>query len=479
MPHLELIGTLRESLAALGAVRAEAAPYRASADEELLEASALLGAMSRVLDGHRALVTGEIARRSAPEFGYDGLAKRAGHRTVEEFLREHTGATARDVKTAIRAGEALHDAVELPDARTGELVAAGLPWMRPVADAVASGGFGAEHVAAIRRGLGDPGPGVTAEALREAAEAICREANGPDARDPRHVTPDADRVFRRARELRDELDEAGVADRERQRIARRSLRLIPQPDGMTRLSWLLDPESAAYVTDLYQRATSPKRGGPRFVDPGQRAAAERIELDPRTPEQLASDVFLELLRAGSTADAAQLLGSGGAAVQLVVTREQLDAPAGHGWIVGQADPVSRQTVERHICESGHRQITVDSRGDPLDVGRTQRLHTAKQRIALGIRDGGCRFGDCGRTLGMVEVHHIDHWLRDHGGTSVERGILLCRYHHLRIHNEGWEIEVRGGEFVLIPPASVDGARTPVPMRSKSPVQRELARRRAG
>ncbi len=473
MPESHLVIALREQLALLRALPAEVESYRGQNDAALLEAASVIAELARAVDGHRALAAGEIARRSAPSAGYDGLARRAGHRTVEEFLRDATGVTLRDAKTVVRAGEALHEAVELPDARTGAIAAPSVPWMLPVARALTAGVFGADHVASIRRGLGEPAEGVTADALRAAAQTICDEAA-----DPASALPDADRVYRRARALRDELDDEGIADRERQRIAQRSLRLVPQPDGMLRLVWLLDPESAGYVVDLYDRATSPKRGGPRFVDPERRAAAEQIELDPRTPDQLASDVFLDLLRAGSVADASQLLGAEGAAVQLVVVREQLDAPHGHGWIGGQADPVSRETVERHICTAGAREVTVDPAGNPLDVGRTRRLHTRTQRIALGVRDGGCRFGDCSRTVAMVEAHHVDHWGRDRGGTSVDRGILLCRYPHLRVHNEGWDIERRGDDFVLIPPAAVDPRRTPMPMPTKSPIARDLARRRA-
>lgn len=474
MAPLDLATALRELLATLRALPAEVAPYRASGDDALLEISAMLGEAQRLVGAHRALVAGEIARRSTPAHGYEGLARREGHRTVEEFLRAHTGSTIRDAKTAIRAGEAIHGSVELPDARTGEIIEASAPWMRPVTAAVADGLLGAEHVAAIRQGLGTPCEQVSAAGLERAAAQLCDEACDPTGR----VT-DADRLFRRARALRDELDEEGIADRERHRIAQRSLRIVQQADGMTRLVWLLDPESAGYVAELYNRATSPKRGGPRFVDPARQQAAAAIELDPRTPEQLASDIFLDLLRAGTAADAAQLLGAEGAAVQLVAVREQLDTTGGHGWIVGQSDPVSRETVERHICSDGQQTTTVDPQGNPLDVGRTQRLHTRKQRTALAIRDGGCRFGDCERIVGMVEVHHIDHWQRDRGGTSVERGILLCRYHHLRVHNEGWEIDRRAGAFVLIPPSAVDPKRAPMPMRSKSPIARDLARRATG
>ncbi|MBU1587703.1 MAG: 13E12 repeat family protein, partial [Actinobacteria bacterium] len=66
-----------------------------------------------------------------------------------------------------------------------------------------------------------------------------------------------ERLAARARELRSELDLDGVADREAQLRSRRYLHLTPQADGMTRLSGLLDPESAATVVATFDAATSP------------------------------------------------------------------------------------------------------------------------------------------------------------------------------------------------------------------------------
>lgn len=51
-----------------------------------------------------------------------------------------------------------------------------------------------------------------------------------------------------------------------------------------------------------------------------------------------------------------------------------------------------------ICRSGTRNILVDEAGNPLDVGREQRLFTAKQKIALAYRDGGCMDPDCDRPV---------------------------------------------------------------------------------
>ena len=75
---------------------------------------------------------------------------------------------------------------------------------------------------------------------------------------------------------------------------------------------------------------------------------------------------------------------------------------------------------------------------PLEVGRTSRVVTAAQRVALAVRDGGCGFPGCDRPLGWCEAHHLRHWL--HGGpTDLANLILLCRAHHRAVHEDGWRL----------------------------------------
>ena len=97
----------------------------------------------------------------------------------------------------------------------------------------------------------------------------------------------------------------------------------------------------------------------------------------------------------------------------------------------------------------------------LRLGRSQRLFSAQQRIALAARDGGCRFPGCDRPPSFTEAHHITPWSRG-GRTDVNDGILLCRHHHLLVHNNGWEIRRRGHGFAVLPPPGVWGGRE-VPM----------------
>jgi hypothetical protein len=80
------------------------------------------------------------------------------------------------------------------------------------------------------------------------------------------------------------------------------------------------------------------------------------------------------------------------------------------------------------------------------------------RRALRIRDGGCRFPGCHRQR-HLEAHHVIHWLRG-GLTDLDNLVLLCRRHHMAIHEEGftvawaetgWEFQRSDGEPVPIGP----------------------------
>jgi hypothetical protein len=165
---------------------------------------------------------------------------------------------------------------------------------------------------------------------------------------------------------------------------------------------------------------------------------------------------------------------------VLVTAVALRSGDGVGHLEGIATPVSLATVERLACANGTIEVTFDANGNGLDLGREQRLFTARQRVVLAARDGGCLFPGCDRPPSWCEAHHIDHWQRDRGKTDLDRGVLLCRHHHMLVHNNGWEIEhdrgtgVGGGtSYRLIPPSTIDPARMPRRMPTKSTPLRVL------
>jgi len=427
--------------------------YAGLSDEALLEVAGILAQQATLVASQRALVAGELSRRSRPELGHQGLAQSRGMRTPAELVRAAPGSTLREARLSVAVGELALSA----DPATSER-----PWLAPVGAAVAEGAIAPEKAEAIRRGLGEPSGSVGGAVLSGAVDTLLAEA--PEW--------DADRLLERARLLRDELDEAGVAERERARRAERSFRLARHADGLTRATWVMDPETAAVVTDIVDRATSPKLGGPRFVDPERVEEAARIAADPRTPAQLASDTLVELLRAGEAADPTLVPGAP-SPVRIVVAERDVARGAGRAEIEGQSAPVSVATAERHACAGGVLPITVDGAGRVLDVGRAQRLFTSRQRVALAVRDGGCRFPGCERPPSWTEAHHVVPWSQ-RGATDLANAVLLCRHHHLLVHDAGWAIRPDAGappgagRFTITAPPGVDAgsAAREMPFRGK-------------
>lgn len=437
---------LAEALHVLGVAPLRVDDLRGAGRTRLLESSRLAGQLRRIADSYTAMAAGEIARRSSPELGGAGLVQSEGSRTVEEFLKATTGASGRDAAAAVRVGRL----TQIEDDVLGSRVAAG--------------SVSVQAAEAIRTGL--DGTAADAGLLAEAAKLLCDEAQSLDP----------DRLLRRAREVRDELDEAGIADREAVLRGRRSIRRIDLRDGMRRIIWDYDPETAGVIDEVYDRATSPRRGGPRFVDSDMVARASELERDDRTVEQIASDTFTELLRQAATLDPAVLVGKGAPAVRVLVSSESLANSVGHGVIEGTGETLSIATVKRLACANGTRAALVDSIGNVLDLGREQRLYSPNQRLALAIRDGGCLWPGCDRPPSWTEAHHIDHWARDGGRTDLDRGVLLCRHHHLKLHNEHWSIRQKAGRYWLEPPP---GSGKPGAMLdTKSRAIREQRRRTA-
>ncbi len=460
------VTVLGDALAANASLAGAAPHARELADLDLIDAQRTVAEARRHLDACAALLAGEVIRRSSHEAGLDGLARKEGFRTAQALIQNTTGSSTREATALARAGAMLNDL---------ELVAAGggasadgapaptEPWLVAVGAAVAAGELSATSAEAIRSGLGEPGPGVDVDALTDAAERIIAIAEGQDT----------DRLFRAARDARDALDALGIAERERARRDRRALRRYRQADGMTRYTWDLDPEGAALVDGVYDQITSPRRGGPRFVDEGERKRAEALLDDPRTTEQLASDSFLDLLAIAVEAEPTHIIGLSRPAVRVLVTQAALHTRRGSGRIEGHPDPVSIETVERTVCGTGTVPIVFDASGQAIDVGREQRLFTRKQRIALAARDGGCRWPDCERPPAWTEAHHIRHWKRDHGATDLANGILLCRHHHMLLHDNHWEIRLAGGDYWLDPPPDLAITRQARHMPTKSPALRDL------
>jgi hypothetical protein len=112
--------------------------------------------------------------------------------------------------------------------------------------------------------------------------------------------------------------------------------------------------------------------------------------------------------------------------------------------------ISASEVRRLACTHQILPRVLDGKSQVLDQGRSKRVFTPAQRLAMADRDGGCTYPGCDRPPAWTEAHHIDWWAKHGGATDPERGTLLCAQHHHWVHAEDIHIRRRDGhtEFRL-------------------------------
>ncbi|MFZ0218475.1 MAG: HNH endonuclease signature motif containing protein, partial [Candidatus Dormiibacterota bacterium] len=116
------------------------------------------------------------------------------------------------------------------------------------------------------------------------------------------------------------------------------------------------------------------------------------------------------------------------------------------------EPVPIEMVRRIFCDCQLTPLALGQDGNVVGVGRSKRTFTAAQRKAIARRDGGCAFPGCGRDPSWCDGHHLVPWYLG-GSTEVDNGSLLCRGHHVRVHDEHWTLvrDLVTGTFDAIPP----------------------------
>ena len=132
--------------------------------------------------------------------------------------------------------------------------------------------------------------------------------------------------------------------------------------------------------------------------------------------------------------------AGGCAATVVVTLD-LETLMGGLKAAGLCDGtrISAGEARRMACLAGVIPVVLGGKSEPLDVGRRRRFHTRAQRIAMGVRDGGCTAEGCDRAASMCHAHHDEPWSRN-GNTDVKTGRLLCARHHTLAHDRRYQLK---------------------------------------
>lgn len=106
--------------------------------------------------------------------------------------------------------------------------------------------------------------------------------------------------------------------------------------------------------------------------------------------------------------------------------------------------LDRQVARRMACDAALVAVLHHvGAGEPLRLGRKTRAISPAQRRALRIRDGGCRFPGCHRRT-HLNAHHIRPWSL-FGPTDLDNLVLLCRFHHMLVHEGGFTVSAAEGQ----------------------------------
>jgi hypothetical protein len=262
------------------------------------------------------------------------------------------------------------------------------------------------------------------------------------------------RAWRRVDRLEEQFNE-------RERHRKRELTLYVGEDGMYELRGRLDPEVGALLERALAAACEALNG--RRVAPHPRDARVSDPTDSDTVSQRRADaiglIAESALRNGLAANS-QLQGDPAGAGDEHVTQRSLpltvsraerfqvvihvDAEAlressdcGQS-VLADGVRVPAETSRRLACDASRVVMVHDKEGRVLDVGRRMRTVPPAIRRALEHRDRSCRFPGCG--LRFCDAHHVKHWA-DGGATSLENTLLLCRFHHRAVHEDGFRIVV--------------------------------------
>ncbi len=375
-----------------------------------IEIAARLEAQHRVNRGLSYRIFGEIAE---PVDGHDDPALPAGVR-VRDTLAARLRLTAAEVRRRFRVAARIRPRRAL----SGPALDPELP---ELAAAVEAGQVGEDHIAAVCRAL-DALPGSVAAEDKAAAErALVRHASEQDAQ---FVTAIGTVIA-------DCLNPDGsFTDEDRAR--RRGVVLGRQgPDGMSRLTGWLDPETRAYL-EAVAALVRPGRHHPDS-DPGQ---------DSRSSEQRCHDALKLALK---TAISSGGLGRHrGAPVSVVVTTTLADLQRAARAAADPAVPMPppartggtgrlpMRDLIRLAGESVHYLAVFDDHSArPLYLGRSRRLATADHRIICHARDRGCTKPGCFVGGYDCEIHHALEWSAG-GPTDADNVFFGCAADHAAV-----------------------------------------------
>lgn len=350
----------------------------------------------------------------------DEVAEADGNRDVANWLGDRTTTSVRAARVEQRLATAL-------DQR----------WHR-VAGAMGQGAVTLEQAKVVLAGLDALPHDLEADQIAKAethAVELCATF-GPE--DLRQLMAKILEVI--APEIAEAVEAQRLEDEERTARERMRLTIRRLAGGVSRVSALIPTPSGDRLRTYLEAFTSPRKHDQPESD-----------LDQIPYPRRRAQAFCALLE---HLDPTKLPHHGGDATTVMVathlddlrnqlgTATMLDGSA-TGWTNLSADEARRLACTAHIIP-----VVLGAKGEILNLGRMKRLYTPARRKAMRLRDRQCRAHGCRIPATWCEAHHLKPW-SEGGKTDLADGILLCSWHHHRIHDKAYESELLPGGDVVV------------------------------
>ena len=257
---------------------------------------------------------------------------------------------------------------------------------------------------------------------------------------------------RLAKQVVDRIDQDGTLPKEEIQQDRRFFRMRPTKDGGYAGEFRLTGECGAKLLSLLHPLAKPR------INSTRTEAGKLVEEpDPRHHGQRMHDALNDmcdrLLRSNNAVP-----DSGGTPATVIVTIDLDDLLKKTGYAVASDGTLIKTDTALAAADQADIYWAIThSTGQILHLGRTRRIATLPQTIALYARDKGCSFPGCDIPPEWCERHHILSWA-DGGLTDLNNLTLLCAYHHHNFLAKGWECRINEhGLPEWIPPWYIDRA----------------------
>jgi hypothetical protein len=217
------------------------------------------------------------------------------------------------------------------------------------------------------------------------------------------------------------------------------IEIADQGNGMWSLSGELSDETGRLLDKYLKTACPPPRQDETDTD----------GVLPAAPNRHAEALHQLLAGYGTSPEAATRHGHT-ATLDLVVDIETLQGLDTGRTPLLEGQPASVARARLLACEA----VVIPSvfnykSGEAIELGRAARLPNVALRRKLELEQPeGCAWSGCSLPVAWTEAHHIVHWA-DGGVTAAANLILLCRFHHGRIHTAGWTVEKTGPGQAII------------------------------